>query len=523
MALDAVTYGRVEEAEEAILNNINEVKSTVDTLPYKVEEKLDPVQSDMSKLVENVQKQVDELRTIVENSPAGIMPPSMQYIKCASNDSGINVTYKPNLALLNNGTIRDYLYDSNIASRTKGVMVRYKTDTYPLDINDGVLAFIDEDVTEFVTDKLIGAGSLAKTYGVIQSKEKTHLVTGLTQNQYYYFTAFPYSTNNVYLEAPTREMNNSTGISCIRCKWTGTKGTLTVNVTKDYDYKPLGEYTATMTPTAGGQAITKTQSGAATIVFSGLEAGEYTLSFSDVTSFTKPQNQSVTVISGQSQIIDVEFNLSASLSSLTMVQIDELAQAGLAEKLFSIGDTTTIRANGEDVEIEIIDFNHDSLVSGEKAKITFATKNLLIEKRKIDSDNYNNKFYTDTEIYTWIENTLYNSLDSSLKNIIKTVKKDTYNETVVGGNLESIPLKLFLLSETEVTGYNQFSGYAEGTKYPIFTTDASRKKTCNGSSSGWWTRTSAVNGSAYVEIKRNGSYDTSAKPNANGICFGFCI
>ena len=415
---DPITWGMinlVKKGVKGVQTTLDGVKNSVDTLPEDVQTKLDAFEVTIDELKKNVEDSLADVQETVDNSPAGILPPSMQYIKCVSHDSGVNVTYKANLALSTDGTIYDYIYNNNIASITKGVMVRYRTDTYPLDINDGKLAFIDEDISEFVTNKQIGPGSLAKTYGVIQAKEKTQLVTGLTQNQYYYFTAFPFSSNNVYLEAPTRDMSNSTGINCIRVQWTGTKGTLTVNVTQDYDYKPLGEYTATMTPTAGGEAIVKTQSGAATVVFSGLEAGEYTLSFSAPQYFTAPQSQNVTVVAGQSQSKSIIFSLSAKLNDFTWTEIKKIKNDNNISNMFSVGDTKEITVFGSNKINMILSHIYGSYVY-------FTSKELLPELVYFDESctgAYDGEYacYIGSDIEKYVDSA-YNTLSEDLKNNI---------------------------------------------------------------------------------------------------------
>lgn len=507
---DEITYDRVEEAEEKILNNLNDVKTTVDTLPEKVEQKLDPVQTDMSKLVENVQKQVEELRTIVENSPAGILPPSLSSFSCNSKEDGINVTYVPYVTVAHNGAITTD-DSSDILSMTKGIMFRYSDEKYPTNIDEGVFAFNDEDIFDISSN------------GSRNPRQKSNTITGLTNGKTYYISAFPYSYGNRYYIGYTKCRTS--------CQWTGSKGTLTVNVTQDYDYKPLGEYTATMTPTAGGQAITKTQSGAATIVFSGLEAGEYTLSFSEVASFTKPQNQSVTVVSGHSQVLDLQYQLNVSLSSLSWAEIDEYARMGVAEELFSVGDTKDAVVNGETLTFEIVGFNHDPLADNSgHANITFGMKNCMTETRKIGLGKFFND-YTKSSMFEYLS-TLFQSFPEELKNCVKTVKKKTIPNGDSDTTTYNTSMDLFLFSGVEVFGPNHLSlngkKYAsplEGTQYSRFVNSDSRvKKLSNGTGrvTPWVLRSPKVNAlNAYAYVTATGSLDSGNDPS--GVCFGFCI
>ena len=67
----------------------------------------------------------------------------------------------------------------------------------------------------------------------------------------------------------------------------------------------------------------------------------------------------------------------------------------------------------------------------------------------------------------------------------------------------------------------------EGTKYPIFTSDASRVKSLSngsGNKSEWWTRSPYVsNTSSYVCVGTTGGVGTASATYYRGICFGFCI
>lgn len=482
MALDAVTYDRVEEAEKNILDGIGK--------------KLDQPINDIETAIDNFEK-------IASSLPSGVPAPSLSSISSSSNEEGIDVTLTANVKSYEQSN------ESFVLSRTDGVMVRYKEDSFPVNKEDGTLAFVDTD--------LFTVGS----NGEITPKQKTNRVVGLTNGKTYYFTAFPYSTQNVYNESAGSK-------NCTKCQWTGTKGTLTVNVTQDYDYKPLGEYTATMTPTSGGQAITKTQSGAATIVFSGFEAGEYTLSFSDVASFTKPQNQSVTVVAGQSQVLDLQYQLNVSLSSLSWADIDEYAQMGVANQIFSVGDTKDVSVNGETITFEIVGFNHDYLSDGSgKAKITFGMKNLMGETRYMNKESTNVGSYEGSSMNDYVSGNFYSSLPSDLRSIIKSVKKVTSN----GGGSESETrtdiYNTWLFSEQEVFGIKKNSSGNEGSKYEIFTSSSSMiKKLSNGSGRAydWWLRSPNIKTSNhFCVVGANGSSSTSSSRAPLGVCVGFCI
>lgn len=458
-----------------------------------------------------------KMEEIVNNAPVGIPAPAMNVFRSESVEEGIKLTYKINAVTPTYGTNSIPQTSDNCAtpaSITKGVMVRYSTEKYPTSINDGVLAFVDEDVYE----------EDYSTYNYRNAKQKSKVVTGLTTGNTYYISAFPYSTYNVYNTAAGASEGNNSG-NRTKCQWTGTKGTLTVNVTQDYDYKQLGEYTATLTPTAGGEAITKTQSGATTVVFSGLEAGEYKLSFSTPQYFTAPENQSVTVVAGQSQTVDKVFEFTPpSLSDASWSEIDNLSS--IANNFWSVGDTKDIVVSGETLTVEIIGFNHDDLADGSgKAGITFGMKNLMANTRNMNPTNTNAGGYEKSEMFSYVNTTIFQGMDSELKNVIKEVKKD-----VDGGQSSSVyklNIKVFLFSETEVFGTS--NEYKEGSKYSRFTSNSIRtKKLSNGTGDGenWYLRTSDKVRQYWTGVRgdHSGQNGTLMYPmNNNGVCFGFCV
>lgn len=509
---DPITWGlitKVKSVASSIKTTVESTQTTVDTLPEKVEQKLDPVQTDMAQLAENVQKQVDELREIVENSPAGIPAPPLASMSAQSTENGIEVTYQAALLFgrsSNNFVVEDQDNLDQIFSVTKGVMIRYSNESYPLTPKDGNLAIIDEDIFTLNADT-----------GIKTAKQKTYEIVGLTNNETYYISAFSYNSNYAYQEAAGQNHKNR-----VKCQWTGTKGTLTVNVTQDYDYKPLGEYTATMTPKAGGSAITKTQSGAATVVFSGLEAGEYTLSFSAPQYFTAPKSQNVTVVAGQSQTISAKYIFTVSLNNLSWSEINSFGD--VANKIFSVGDTKTETINDESLTFEIIGFNIDNLTSGGKAPISFGCKNVMDDDRKLGASGTS---YIQKSLHKYLNTTLYEAFPEELKNSIKDVDKLTgkTNGSTSWSGLVTDSMKLFLFSDDEIGLLNYYSEKGEGTKYPIYTKSEYYKKTKkNGSTASYWLRSPSKNRSGYFcYIDSYGDGQSYTGDVERGVCFGFCI
>ncbi len=450
----------------------------------------------------------------IKNKGTGIPAPSLGGIASASYEDGIEIAYDCNLGSYMNGET----YASNgeredIASVTKGVMFRYKTDSYPINHNDGTLAFIDEDIF------------LVNEDGSKTAKNKSRRVVGLETGKTYYFTAFPYSTYGVYNEMLSRA-------NCTKCQWTGTKGTLTVNVTRDFDYLPLDEYTVTLTPTAGGDAITKTQSGEGAVVFSGVEGGEYTLSFSGVNHFIAPSSQKITVNAGQPNNFTAQYKLHVVLSDLSWNEIDAISQGGNASNFFSVGNTIDVQVLGQQITFMILGFNQDAY-KGSKGEIgiTFGMKHLLKDLYKINSSISPNRNFWESELQSFLDNDVYNSLPSDLKSVIKPAAKlaSIYKDGIQQQAWAT--KKLFLLGEYEITGKNDKSHGAEGPYYSAYLhEDLLEKKLSNGTGepSKYWLRTLPTNDTFgetgfFCCVSDKGEIQINNDVTENALCFCFCV
>ena len=222
------------------------------------------------------------------------------------------------------------------------------------------------------------------------------------------------------------------------------------------------------------------------------------------------------------------------MSSLTWAEINEFCENGTASIAFSVGDSKSVTINGVNTQAQIIGFDHDDLADGSgKAKITFCTAE-LVAYRIVDDNGYEKPF-VNTEIYSWLSNTVYNGLDSQLKSVIKAVNKKT-TQYHGSSTIRTDSMKLFLLSEVEVSGAHIDTAAGEGTQYPWFNSNSRRIKKYNGSNSDWWLRSPC-----YIENHLSYGYWTwvdddgttgniviggadNFYPNwGSGVCVAFCI
>lgn len=412
---------------------MDDVKQTVEGLDVEtpLENGLNDLKSTLETAISDMGEQVDEMQETVENAPVGAAPSPLQSISSASSEDGIDITFTP---VVSNG----YGNGNSLPVVTKGVMVRYSTESFPIDHNDGTHAFIDDDIVSY------------SDTGVRSAKQKSHKVVGLTNGQTYYFTAFPYSNYGVY--------NENMGTSqCTKCQFTGTKGTLTITVTQDYNYKTLGEITATLTPTAGGEAKTGNRTGAGDIVVAGLDAGEYTLSFSTHSYYTAPASKKITIIAGQPNTTSAQYKILKGLKSYTWNEISELTNAGKFEGLFSLGDTKTFQGtDGKTYTMELAATkqNYANSSGTQRNPLTLVSKYTYEETTRYNSKSSYPVPYNNSDLKTVVEN-IYSVFPQEIKSIIKpTFRKEVRNDTGSDSTwtVDTYEREIWVPSATEMSG-----------------------------------------------------------------------
>ncbi len=214
------------------------------------------------------------------------------------------------------------------------------------------------------------------------------------------------------------------------------------------------------------------------------------------------------------------------LADNTWEQIKLASERGLASHIWNVGDEKSfVLSTGEVVTVQIYGFNHDDLSNGGKAGITFGLKNIMRSAYALDDTATNVGGYNGTDMYQWLNTTMFGSLPEELRNAIKYTDKKT---SVGGGSTEicTSNMLLFLFSEVECFGTTYHSVEGEGEQYAIFTDDASRIKTQPDLQIiEWWLRSPRKDDTCsfgIVHATGHAGYVNAAWPYA-GLCFGFCI
>lgn len=301
--------GTTDEKIDAIARDVN----------VELNQGVNKLDSKSDKLVKDVKAETAEMRKIIESAEFGIPAPSLASMTAVSDEAGINVTVTATDATV------DYSSNKAVLAITKGVMVRYKDGSYPTNKADGELAFIDDDL--FTVD----------TNGNRVAKAKTYLVVGLTKDHTYYFSAFPYTQHGAH--------NERLGAGNVaKCKWVGNASTLTVSIAKDYDIFDLGEVTVTLRNDSTSETHTQKRTGVGNVVFSGIAAGTYTVSFAGANAdCSNPESQSVALTAGIPTRIDAIYKAKiGTLEQTSWAVISKVSKLGLADKFWSVGDKKSI-------------------------------------------------------------------------------------------------------------------------------------------------------------------------------------
>lgn len=192
---------------------------------------------------------------------------------------------------------------------------------------------------------------------------------------------------------------------------------------------------------------------------------------------------------------------------------------------YSVGDTKKVTNNGNDVYMQIIAMDADTLTAGGTAKITWVAKNFA-ETHSMNATGTNADGWAASGMRTWLRETVYTGLDSDLKAAIKEVDKTYYDKT--SNTTKTVSDTLWIPSWREV-GLDTTNASCEssGPIYSdIFTSTASTRikyNTTTLSAASWWLRSAYSSyTTSFMGVNSGGSNHSRTADYASGVVFGFC-
>lgn len=220
-----------------------------------------------------------------------------------------------------------------------------------------------------------------------------------------------------------------------------------------------------------------------------------------------------------------------SAEDCTWAEISAIGAAGRADEYFDLGDTKTVTlSDGTSFAMEIVAFNADVKADGTPAAITWLSKN-VITKHTMNSTITNDGGWANTGLRAWLQGDFAATLPEELREAIVAVQK-TYgvnnSEKPATSDYATCEDTLWIPSIREVRLGTEDSQEDAGVKYDhYFTSKQQLKKTdLNGTSIGWWTRTSGeqqAHGQFYYLYPLLTSFIPATTDMEYGVVLGFCV
>ena len=186
---------------------------------------------------------------------------------------------------------------------------------------------------------------------------------------------------------------------------------------------------------------------------------------------------------------------------------------GTYKTVYSIGDIKYMYLNGTPMPMQIAAFDEDT------SKISWVCKSIL-DTHYMNPTGDTTGGWASCDMRSWLRNTIYPMIDSTIRNRIVAVTKDYYDAKT--SSRLTISDTVWIPSEYEIFGTTSYEN--SGTLYTGVFTDATsriKKYGLNGSASYWWLR-SAYGGTGFRYVSYSGSASDNGAGNANGVVLGFC-
>ena len=191
---------------------------------------------------------------------------------------------------------------------------------------------------------------------------------------------------------------------------------------------------------------------------------------------------------------------------------------------YSLGDTKKITINNNDYYAQIVAVDADPLSdnSGNNAKTTWILKELYSDTHRMNATSTNANGWPDTEMRSWLNDTVLPLIPSDVRTAIKEVTKTSYDKTTSADVTSND--KLWIPSAREVFTSSSYGYESSGPTYTtVFDSSSARIKYKGTSASTWWLRSALSSGTSHFQyVSSSGSSNFSSANGTIGVCLGFC-
>lgn len=229
------------------------------------------------------------------------------------------------------------------------------------------------------------------------------------------------------------------------------------------------------------------------------------------------------ILSGASKGMTVPSTIKANFADTGWTAIIAACHSGSVPSTWAVGDSKPMTIGGKSYQVDIIGKNHDTYASGGKAPLTFQLHDCYGELKNMNSSNTNDGGWTSCAMRQTHLPAILSQMPTEAQNGIREVNKLTSagNKSTT---IKTTADKLFLLSEIEIFGSDDYSVSGEGTQYDYYKAGNSKVKNYNGSAYRWWERSpSGSNSTYFCRVDSGGSADYNTASSAYGVAFAFCF
>ena len=274
---------------------------------------------------------------------------------------------------------------------------------------------------------------------------------------------------------------------------------------------------AAVTATKGSKTVSGTAGADGTCTMELSEAGEWS-----VTSSLNGNSKTQTVLIGtQTADITLFDSVFANNSWETIIAV---CRSGDVPDSWAVGNSKNMTIGGAEYQIDIIGKNHDDYADGSgKAPLTFQLHNSYGTAYAMNGASTNGGGWKECAMRKTHLPTVLALMPAEVQSGIREVSKTTMAKRSDKW-LETVPDKLFLLSEVETFGSTGDSADGEGSQYAYYGAGGSAVKTLNGGMSSWWLRSPMRTSDYSFCASSGGGEPTNLDAKLErGTAFAFCF